>query len=99
VPESAEEVMERHYTLLTHDISLNAIAARLTEELGIKQEDVNAKGRYRRIVEARSLWCYWTVRKLGVPMSTLEQKPGISIPSISVSVACDRMISEKKDSV
>jgi len=93
---SAEEEMERHYALRASGMDLNAIAARVSEELGIKQEDVYAKGRYRRIVEARSLLCYWAVRELGIPMSTLAQKLGISIPSISVSVARGRIIAEKK---
>jgi len=92
---SAEEEMERRYALRACGMDLNAIAARVAEELGIKQEDVYVKGRYRKIVEARSLFCYWAVRELGVTMSVLAQKLGISIPSISVSVERGRLIAGK----
>ncbi len=70
-------------------------AARVAEKLGIRQEDVYIKGRYRRVVEARSLFCYWAVWEFGISMSALSQKLGISIPSISVSVSRGRMIAEK----
>ena len=93
---SAEEEMERHYALLAHGLDLDEIAARVSQELGIKKEDVYAKGRYHKIVEARSLLCYWAVRELGISMSTLAQKLGISITSISVSVSRGRVIAEKK---
>jgi len=53
----------------------------------VKEEDVWAKGRYRRIVEARRLLCYWAVRELGVMMSTLAVRLGISIPAVSKSVS------------
>jgi putative transposase len=92
---SAEEEMERRYALRASGIDIDGIAARVSEELGLKQEDVYAKGRYRKIVEARSLFCYWAVRELGFPMSTLAQKLGISITSISVSVSRGRMIAEE----
>jgi hypothetical protein len=62
----------------------------------VKPEEVWAEGKYRRIVEARSLLCYWAVRELGVPMSSLARKLGISIPSVSESVTRGRRIAEAK---
>ena len=63
---------------------------------GVKPEEVWAEGKYRRIVEARSLLCYWAVRELGVPMSSLARKLGISIASVSESVTRGRRIAEAK---
>jgi hypothetical protein len=57
---------------------------------------IGGEGKYRRIVEARSLLCYWAVRELGVPMSSLARKLGISIPSVSESVTRGRRIAEEK---
>ena len=59
-------------------------------------KEVWAEGKYRRIVEARSLLCYWAVRELGLPMSSLAQKLGISIPSVSESVTRGQRIAEVK---
>ena len=57
--------------------------------------DFGAEGKYRRIVEVRSLLCYWAVRELGVPMSSLARKLGISIPSISESVTRGQKIASE----
>lgn len=93
---SAEEEIKRHYAYRSQGINLDAVAARVSEVLGVEVEDVWGKGRYRRIVEARSLLCYWAVRELGLSMSLLAGRLGISIPSISDSVARGQMIAKKK---
>jgi putative transposase len=93
---SAEEAMEKRYALQAHGVDLSSIASRVSEVLGVKPEEVWSEGKYRRIVEARSLLCYWAVRKLGVSMSSLACKLGISIPSVSESVTRGRKIAETK---
>jgi len=67
-------------------------------ELGVEPEEVWAKVKYRRTVEIRSLLCYWAVRKLGVPTSSLERELGISIPAISDSVSRGQRIAEPNGS-
>lgn len=41
---------------------LERVAARVSEVLNMKAEEVLAAGKYKRTVEARSLLCYWAVR-------------------------------------
>ena len=36
-------------------------------------------------VKARSLMCYWAVRKLGFSATELSKKLGVSKPSVSIS--------------
>jgi hypothetical protein len=93
---SAEEAMERRYALRARGVDLALIASRVSEVLGVKQEEVWAEGKYRWIVETRSLLCYWAVRELGVPMSSLARKLGKSIPSVSESVTRGRRIAEAR---
>ncbi len=38
------------------------------------------------MVKARSLFCYWAVRKLGFSATELSVKLGLSQPSVSISV-------------
>lgn len=52
-------------------MDLDSVAAKVSEVLNIKINDVWATGKYRRTVEARSLLCYWSVRELGASMSSL----------------------------
>ena len=77
-------------------MDLDKIEARVSKELNIKKEDIYTRGRYRNIVEARSLLCYWAVRESGIFMSSLARKLGISTTSISVSVSCGRIIAKEK---
>jgi len=77
-------------------IDLAFIASRVSQVLGVKPEEVWAEGKYRRVVDARSLLCYWAVRQLGVPMSSLARKLEISIPSVSESVSRGRRIAETR---
>jgi chromosomal replication initiation ATPase DnaA len=96
---AAEEAMEKRYGLRARGVNLAFIASRVSQVLGVKPEEVWAEGKYRRIVEARSLLCHWAVRELGVPMSSLGRKLGISIPAVSESVARGQKIAETNRNV
>ena len=93
---SAEEEMERRYALRLRGIDMERVASRVSQVLKVKPEEVWAEGKYRRIVEARSLLCYWAVRELGVPMSCLARMLKVSIPSVSESVTRGRRIAEAR---
>ncbi|MCG6536091.1 MAG: hypothetical protein L7F78_15670, partial [Syntrophales bacterium LBB04] len=93
---SAEEAAEKRYALRAGGVDLACIASMVSEVLGVKPEEVWAKRKYRRIGEARSQLCYWVVRELGVPMSSLAQRLGILIPSVSESVTRGLGIAETK---
>jgi predicted transcriptional regulator len=43
-------------------------------------------GKHPLTVKARSLLCYWAVRKLGFSATELSKKLGVSQPSVSISV-------------
>jgi REP element-mobilizing transposase RayT len=94
---SAEEDMERRYAIRARGIDLDSVAAKVSEVLKMKTKDIWAKGKYQRIVDARSLLCYWAVRELGMPMSNLSIKLGLSIPSVSVSVRRGQRIAEENE--
>lgn len=80
------EAMERKYELVSKGFTVDRVAARVAEVMGIKTEDVWAAGRYRRVVESRSLLCYWSVNELGMPMASLSTRLTISIPAVSKAV-------------
>ena len=82
---SAIEAMERKYDLQSRGFTLDKAAARVAEVSGMKPQDVWTAGRYRHIVEARSLLCYWAVREMGIPMSSLARKLKISVSAVSKS--------------
>jgi len=97
---SAQESLEKKYSLHSRGISINTVVERVADIFNITQEMVWAPGRYRKTVEARSLMCYWSVRKLGIPMSSLARRLDISIPAVSKSVVRGQKIaSERKISL
>jgi putative transposase len=94
VLKSAEEAMERRYVLRSQGMDLDFIASRVSEVLDLDVEYVWAEGKFKRVVEARSLFCYWAVKELGVSMSALARKLRLSVPSVSESVTRGKGIAE-----
>jgi len=93
---SAQEEMERRYALKSKGFDLERVAARVSEVLNMKAEEVWSAGKYKRTVEARSLLCYWAVRELGISLSSLSRRLRISVPSVSESVTRGRRIADEK---
>jgi predicted transcriptional regulator len=60
-------------------------------------EAVWAAGKHRKTVAARSLLCYWVVRQLGLSMSSLAQRLGISPTSVSHSVTRGEALAKTAD--
>lgn len=83
---SADESFERKYVLKARGIDVDYIAAKVAALLGMAETDVWTKGRHKRVVAARSLICYLAVRELGVTMTSLAGRFGISTVAISKSV-------------
>ena len=52
----------------------------------IKPGEIFRPGKQPMKVRARSLFCYWAVRELGITMADLASKLNISQPAVSLSV-------------
>ena len=44
------------------------------------------KGKHPETVRARSLLCFWAVRELGITMTELAVRLGLTQPAVSISV-------------
>ncbi len=82
----AKEGLEDRYRLHALGYDLEKVTIRVSIELGIDPKQVWAVGKNRDTVKARSLMCYWAVRKLGMSATELSKKLGVSQPSVSMSV-------------
>lgn len=82
----AKEGFEEHYLLEAQGYDLEKVTSRVSSVLGIEREQVWESGKHPPTVKARSLLCYWAVRKLGISATKLAKKLGISQPSVSISV-------------
>ena len=82
----AKEGFEESYRLRAQGYDLEKVTMRVASEIGINPEQVWAAGKHPLTVKARSLLCYWAVRKLGISATELSKKLGVSQPSVSISV-------------
>jgi len=82
----SDEQLERQYKIRTQGYDLNKIAGRVADVLGIEIRRVFAAGKNRQTVRARSLLCYWAVRDVGMTMTFLSKKLGLSLSAVSQSV-------------
>ncbi len=62
----AEEHFERRHQLKQKGYDLDRVASRVAEVLGLNPDEVFSKGRQDRKVKARSLFCFWASRELGI---------------------------------
>ncbi len=83
---ASEENLERKYRLKAEGYTLQKLADRVGQLLGIEPEVIWSAGKYRNNVRGRSLFCYWAVRELGWSATDIARRMGISQPGISFSV-------------
>ncbi len=86
VLDEAKERLEERYRLQAQGYDLDKVTIRVSSELGIDPDQVWMTGKHPLTVQARSLLCYWAVRKLGFSATELSKKLGVSQPSVSISV-------------
>ena len=84
--DEARERLEERSRLKAQGYDLDKVAIRVSSELGIEPEQVWSPGKHPLTVKARSLLCYWAVRKLGFSATELSKKLGVSPPPVSISV-------------
>jgi putative transposase len=65
---------------------LGRVAGRVSEIYGIDPGDVFPRGKQRKKVEARSLFCHWAVNELGVSLTELARRTGYSVQAVGYSV-------------
>jgi len=92
----AEEKMTRRQMLRTRGLDLEKIALHVSDLMEIKTEDIWTRRKHQRIVDARSVLCFWAVHELGITMTSLGRKLGLSTPAISKSVTRGKQISEAR---
>jgi len=95
VLKKSDEALKKKYMLQSKGITLEMVADRVSVVLDMKPEEIWSVGRYRRIVEARSLLSYWAVRELCMSMTSLAQKLKISVPAISKAVVRGEKLANK----
>jgi len=93
----ADEKFDRYYELKSLGYDLNKVAARVSEMYGIDERYILSKGRQRQRVDARSLLSYWAVRELGMSLTELARRFGMSPSALSYAVARGEVIARENN--
>jgi hypothetical protein len=92
----AGETLERRTALRQATIDLDTVAHRVCELLDMPAHDLSGKGRQKRLVEARSLYCFWAARELGVSQKDLALHFCLTEPAISYAVTRGQRIARER---
>jgi hypothetical protein len=82
----AEEEMNRRDRLRLAGYGLDELAVDVAGTFDIDPARIFEAGKYPLIVQARSLFCYWAVRELGLTATALAKKLQLSQPAVSMAV-------------
>jgi len=93
----ANETFDRKYELKRLGYDFDRVAARVAEIYEVGADDIFLRGKQQKRVKARSLFCYWAVRELGVSLTELARRLNISIPGVGYSVERGEIIAREND--
>ena len=72
--------------LKAQGLDIDYVVERVAEILNMTVDEIRQPGRYKKLVMARSLICYWTVRELGESMAAIARQFNISTVAVSKAV-------------
>jgi hypothetical protein len=83
----ADEQMQTRCRLTSEGFGLDDIAQRVAKVMGLPLEVVWESSRRRQTVRARSLLCYWASRELGLSMTEIGKRLGLTQPAVSIAAS------------
>ena len=81
----ADEQLENRYRLKTEGFDFDDIAERVAQVMNLPTETVWEKSRRPPVVQARSLLCYWASKELGISMTEIANRLGLTQPAVSIA--------------
>lgn len=94
--ETAEN-FERHYEIIRRGYDLDKISERVATVCDVEIKDIFSKGKQQRKVKARSLFCYWASRELGISLTELARRLSISVSGVGYSVERGELIARENN--
>lgn len=92
----AEERMTRRYEIMCSGVDIAAIEKRVCHLFGILPQELYTRGRHKKLVEAKSVFCFFAVTELGVRLTDLALRFSVTGPAIGFAVRRGREIAERK---
>jgi len=90
-----EESLQRSYALKQKGLTLENIKKKAAFLFGLKASDINVATKEKHYVNARSIFCYWAVRELGISVTEIARRLNMTQPAITYAVKRGRILAEK----
>ncbi len=82
----ANELIDRRYKLKSLGYTIESLEQRVLELYQIEKEALYSKSRQKVRAEARSVFCYWAVRELGLEGTRMAKRLNMSQPGVVYAV-------------
>ena len=92
-----DEKFQRYHDVKRSGYDLDKTAKRAAALCAVEPDDIFSRGRQKTKVKARSLFCYWASRELGISLTELARQLGISAPAVSYAVERGEMIARENN--
>lgn len=90
------EKINRQHLLKSQGLDLKKIEHRVAVVMDAEEDVVFQIGRNPRLVEARSVFCYWAVRELGSSATEISKELNLTQPAVSIAVKRgERIVKER----
>ncbi len=88
----AQEKLERRYAMKQSGIDCDTVEVRVTDLFALNPGDLYGQGRSRKVTQARSLFCYWAVRELGLSQTSMADLLSVTEAAITYAVRRGQII-------
>ena len=91
----ATEQMERKYRIQNRGLKFETVVRHVADLMEMKAETLLSPGRYKQLVQARSLVCFWAVHEANISQAELSRRFAITQPAVSMAVTRGRDIASE----
>jgi REP element-mobilizing transposase RayT len=96
VLESSEEQLRRQDRLQRQGRDMDWLARQVATVFGISPDDIYRAGKRPLLVSARSIFCCWAVRELGLTTTAVARTLGLTQPAVSIAVRRGEWIATRR---
>ena len=82
----AQEKLDSRYILTSQGVNIDQLIELASLQFSLSPETVTGGRKNRDTVKARCIVCFWAVHRLGMTMTAVAKKLGISVSTVSLSV-------------
>jgi hypothetical protein len=93
--EETNEEFNRYYEMKRLGYDLKTLEKRVCDLFELERDDIYSKSREKAKADARGLFCYWAVRRLGYKLTELAKLLNITQPGVGYAVKRGEVIAKE----